>query len=101
MTVLDRINLYTLRRFDMLDAEKFNRLHAQQNAGDRIEDLSTDAREAVKEIIRLCRDHDERRERTFDDLKIEVYAYPHGSGKVAWGINYLVTGLNTKRGIVE
>jgi hypothetical protein len=102
MTVLDRINLYTLRRFDMIDAEKFNRLHAQRNAGDRLEDLSTDTREAVKEVIRVCRDRDERYEQTFDELRLQIYAYPHASGNgVAWGINSLATGLNTKRGIVE
>jgi hypothetical protein len=42
MTVLDRINLYTLRRFDMIDVEKFNRLHAERNAGDRIESTQPD-----------------------------------------------------------
>jgi hypothetical protein len=31
MTLLNALNLYTLRRFDMIDAEKFNRLHAEQN----------------------------------------------------------------------
>jgi hypothetical protein len=100
MTVLDRINLYTLRRFDMIDAEKFNRLHAERNAGDRIEDLCESVQDAVKEVIRVCREHG-RCERIFNDLRIEAYAYPHPSGNVAWGINSLITGVNTKRGIVR
>jgi hypothetical protein len=70
-------------------------------AGDRIEDLCESAQDAVREVIRVCREHG-RCERIFDDLRIEAYAYPHASGNgVAWGINSLVTGLNTKRGIVE
>jgi hypothetical protein len=69
-------------------------------AGDRIEDLCESAQDAVNEVIRVCREHG-RCERIFDDLRIEAYAYPHASGKVAWGINSLITGINTKRGIVE
>jgi hypothetical protein len=100
MTALDRINLYTLRRFDMIDAEKFNRLHAQQNAGDRIEDLCESAQDAVREVIRVAREHGRCR-RVFGDLNIEIYAHPYPAGGISWGIDSLVTHQNTKRGIVE
>ena len=110
MTPLDRINLYTARRFEMMDAEKFNRLHAEQNAGeatplryvagDRLEDLCESVQDAVREVIRVAREHG-RCERNFPDLRIEAYAYPHASGNgVAWGTNSLTTGINTARGIV-
>jgi hypothetical protein len=100
MTVLDRINIYTLRRFDMIDAEKFNRLHAQQNAGDRIEDLCESAQDAVNEVIRVAREHGRCR-MVFGDLNIEAYAHPHPAGGISWGVDSLITHVNTKRGIVE
>lgn len=31
--------------------------------------------------------------------KVEYYAYPHGSGGIAWGINGGTHGFNTKRGV--
>ena len=72
----------------------------QLAAGDRIEDLCQSVQDAVNEVIRVAREHGQCR-RVFADLNIEAYAYPHPSGKVAWGLNSLITGMNTKRGIVE
>jgi len=100
MTPLDWINLYTARRFEMMDAEKFNRLHAEQNAiGDRLEDLCESVQDAVNEVIKECRQRGKRCAREHEELRIETYAYSL-DGKIAWGIDGC-TGVNTKRGIVE
>jgi hypothetical protein len=29
----------------------------------------------------------------------EVYAYPHGKGRIAWGVNAAGTGVNILRGV--
>lgn len=74
----------------------------KQVAGDDLSTLCETVQDAVREVIRVARDRDERYEETFDELRIEVYAYPHAFSKsLAWGINSLITGVNTKRGIVE
>jgi len=101
----DRPNLMLAHIHGIIDREEYDRLHAGREgkkaaAGDKIEDLCEAVQDAVNEVIRVCRDHG-RCERTFEDLSIEAYAYPHSSGKIAWGLNSLKTGLNTRRGIVE
>ena len=93
------MNSTTAHREGFIGREEYQKMHAQ-NAGDRIEDLCQSVQDAVNEMIRDCRDHG-RTSKDFNDLNIEVYAYPHSDGKVAWGINSLITGMNTKRGIVE
>jgi hypothetical protein len=71
-------------------------------AGDRIEDLCESVQDAVNEVIAKCRECGMRYEQDFDDLRIQAYAFPRPVGKgISWGLNSLVTGINTKRGIVE
>ena len=94
MTPLDRINAYTAHRMGLMTKEERD----ARIAGDELSSLCESVQDAVNEVIRVCREHG-RCERNFPDLRIEVYAYPHASGKgVAWGINSLVTGVNTRRG---
>lgn len=98
MTPLDRINLYTMRRFEMITDEQFNRLHSAQNEYDSLE---PDQKAAVDEMVRVCRETGQRAERIFPDLVAEVYAYPMPLGGIAFGMNSLNDGRNFKRGIVE
>lgn len=103
MINFDRINLYTARRFEMMDLEKFTRLHAEQDAGfDRLSDLCETVQDAVREVIEESRQRGKRCAKEFEDLRIDAYAYPHQSGDgICWGVESRVTGVNTKRGIVE
>ena len=99
MTLLDTLNIYTLRRFEMIDAEQFNRMHAERNEYDS---LDPGQKAAVDEMIRVCRETGMRAERIFPDLVAEVYAFPSGIGNgIHWGMNSLNDGCNFKRGIVE
>lgn len=99
MTPLDRINLYTANRQGLINREERDERLA---AGDRLEDLCESVQDAVNEVIAKCRECGMRYERDFDDLRIQAYAFPRPVGKgISWGLNSLVTGVNTKRGIVS
>lgn len=94
------MNPTTLHRTGIISRKEYESMHAERNAGDRIEDLCEVVQDAVKEVIRVCREHGQCR-RVFGDLNIEVYAYPHPAGGISWGIDSLITHQNTKRGIVS
>ena len=100
MTLLDALNIYTAYRHGLIGRETYMQMHAERNAGDRIEDLPESVQDAVREVIRVARQHG-RCARNFPDLDVEAYAHRHPSGCMAWSLNSLVTGINTKRGIVE
>jgi hypothetical protein len=93
------MNPYTLHREGLISREERDR---QLAIGDRIEDLCESVQDAVREVIAKCRECGMRYEQDFEDLRIQAYAFPRPVGKgISWGLNSLVTGINTKRGIVE
>jgi hypothetical protein len=97
MTPLDKINLYTANRQGLISREERD---ARLAAGDRLEDLCESVQDAVNEVIRVARGHGRCR-RVFGDLNIEAYAHHHPAGGISWGVDSLITHVNTKRGIVE
>jgi hypothetical protein len=90
------MNPYTLHREGLISREERDR---QLAIGDRIEDLCESVQDAVNEVIRVAREHGRCR-RVFGDLNIEIYAHPHPAGGISWGVDSLITHMNTKRGIV-
>lgn len=71
----------------------------KQIAGDDLSSLCETVQNAVREVIEESRQRGKRCAKEFEDLRIDIYAYPL-DGKIAWGVNGC-TGVNTKRGIVE
>jgi hypothetical protein len=98
---LNRITIVTAYTQGFIDREEFMRMHAEQNAvaGDRLEDLCESVQDAVNEVIRVAREHGRCR-RVFGDLNIEAYAHKYPAGGISWGVDSLITHVNTKRGIV-
>ncbi len=60
--------------------------------------LTPQQEDAIQRIIALARKHRSRQTETLADGS-EVYAYPHGGGGIAWGLNAGDSGLCIIRGI--
>lgn len=59
--------------------------------------LDRDQRREVDGVIEEARQAGQMARRILGDT--EYYAYPHGSGGTAWGINGGSKGFNVKRGV--
>jgi hypothetical protein len=59
--------------------------------------LRGEQRQLVDGVIEEARQAQRMARRVFGDT--EYYAYPHGSGGTAWGINGGPRGFNIKRGV--
>jgi hypothetical protein len=66
---------------------------------DTFMELPADRKSAVLRVVFLVNLHGVRQVETFGDFT-EVYAYPHGHGGTAWGINS-PEGENVARGVMK
>lgn len=61
--------------------------------------LDAETQIAVRAVIDRARKEQAHIAEPFRDG--EIYAYPHGSGGIAWGVNGRPDGFNIARGVME